>query len=314
VKKWAVIPILLVLITGLIVSGCGGSPNGDGYRGGKPKVYTSIYPVYYLTSRIAGDTADVVEIVPPATDPHNWEPTPKQVAQLQSARIFIYNGAGLEAWAEKVASSLKETGVKVLELAAELDAEPLEGNKEHFQQNTDPHFWLDPVLAKQMALVIKNALVETDPENKAAYEENYLLLAKELEQLHRDYASTLSKCKKREFVVTHQAFGYLAKRYDLTQVPIMGISPECEPSPARLGELAQLLKEKNINYIFTEPLISPRVAKSLAEETGAEVLVLNPIGGLTEEQVKAGKDYLFLMRDNLEQLKVALEWNAKEKK
>jgi len=271
---------------------------------GKIQVYTSIYPIYYLTSRVAGNAAEVKELLPAASDPHSWEPSPKDITELQEAQVFIYTGAGLEPWAQDVADSLEGSGTKVLEILSTL----YKGNS----SQKDPHFWLDPLLAQKAAEAVKDLLVDADPNNRSAYENNYQKLASELEALHGEYTKALSQCSIKEFVVTHSAFGYLAERYGLKQISIMGISPESEPSPARLAELAEQLKDKNIKYIFTEPFISPKAAEILGEETGAKLLVLNPIGSLTKEQQKEGKDYMILMRENLEQLKVALECKGKK--
>jgi len=268
------------------------------------QVYTSIYPLYYLTSRIAGNAAEVKELMPPASDPHSWEPSPKDIAELQETQVFIYTGAGLEPWARDTANSLQENGVKTLEIAGTL----FKGSS----NQRDPHFWLDPLLAKKAAEAIKDLLVKADPNSRTVYENNYRELAAELDALHEEYIKALSQCSRKEFVVTHSAFGYLAERYGLKQISIMGISPESEPSPARLAELAKQLKDKNIKYIFTEPFISPKAAEILGEETGAKLLVLYPIGSLTEEQIKEGKDYMDLMRENLKNLKVALECREKK--
>ncbi|NLO89754.1 MAG: zinc ABC transporter solute-binding protein [Clostridia bacterium] len=300
-KKAAVLMLLGVLIFSAF--GCAGNQEVSSPKG-KIQVCTSIYPIYYFTSRIAGNETEVKEIMPVASDPHSWEPSPKDMAEIQKARVFIYAGAGLEPWAQDVAETLGENGTKVLEISKALFI----GNNSH----EDPHFWLDPLLAQKAAEAIKDLLVDADPNNKNTYENNYQKLASDLEALHGEYKQALSQCSKKEFVVTHSAFGYLAERYGLKQISIMGVSPESEPSPARLAELADQLKDKNIKYIFTEPFISPKAAEILGEETGAELLVLNPIGSLTKEQQREGKDYMVLMRENLEQLKVALECREKK--
>lgn len=305
--------LLLVFLMGLSCAACS-SPSTEvtgSTEGNRKQVYTSIYPVYYLTYRIAADGIDVELIMPPSADPHNWEPSPKQMAKLESCTLFIYNGAGLEPWASKVGNLAKSSDIAVLELASALEGKLLAVSKEHQHHHNsdyDPHFWQDPVLAKDMAADIRDALIKADPHNTNLYRQNYARLAKDLDDLHNEYETTLARCRKKEIVVTHQAFGYLAKRYNLEQIPIMGVSAESEPTPARLAELSQLLIDLNIGYVFTEPFTGPQIAQVLASETGAEILELNPIGGLTQEEMDSGADYLSLMRDNLEQLKVALEY------
>ncbi|NLK00062.1 MAG: zinc ABC transporter solute-binding protein [Clostridia bacterium] len=309
-KRFTVVILLLqLLLAAFLISGCTENPKKGNPHTGRTKVYTSIHPIYYLASEIAGDHADIVEILPPSSDPHTYEPSPKEIVDLQSSDLFIYNGAGLEPWAEKVAGSLGEN-VSVLQIAEVVYDQLPQGNDPGYPVDTaDPHFWLDPVMAKNMAEAIAETLIKVDKKNKDSYGENFTSLALRLDGLHRDYDETLRKCEGKEFVVTHGAFGYLAARYDLKQISIMGMGEESEPNPAYLGELIKLLKTHGIGYIFSEPLSSIKVTKTLADETQSEILFLNPIGTLTKEQESRGENYMTLMYDNLEQLKIALGQN-----
>lgn len=173
-------------------------------------------------------------------------------------------------------------------------------------ENHDPHIWLDPVLAKEMARRIYDAVAAADPDNKSYYEENFNELAAKLNELDKSYRENLANVNRKEFITSHAAFGYMAKRYGLVQIPISGLSPQEEPSPKKMAELAELCRQKNIKYIFFETLVSPKLSEILAQEVGAKTLVLNPIGGLTYEEIKAGKDYFSIMQENLENLKKAL--------
>lgn len=319
--------IILVLLGTIVAAGC----TSQAETNTEDKVITSTYPVYYLTSRVAGQGMEVELLMPPSADPHNWEPSPKQMAELENCKLFIYNGAGLESWAPRVSDMVAGKDTEVLELAVAISEELLphsdpeegahlnsdtdtetdadsEAETEHNHGEHDPHFWLDPVLAIEMAESIMEALAAADPGNKALYQENYALLSQDLEELHHTYETTLARCSKKQFVVTHEAFGYLAKRYGLEQIPIMGVSAESEPTPSRLAELSNLLQSLDISYVFTEPFTGDRVAQVLASETGTQVLELTPIGGLTQEELDSGADYLSLMENNLEQLKVALDY------
>ena len=302
--KRTTIVLALLLLASCILTGCkaqSGSENSS-------KVYASIYPIYYLTDRIAENGVDVEIVMPPSADPHNWEPSLKQMAELEDCALFIYNGAGLEQWAAKASQIAAGNNAAVLEVASALNGQLISATGNEGEHSVDPHFWLNPVMAKEMAVAIRDSLIELDPDNTELYSNNYSLLAQDLEQLDEEYEATLSHCQKKEFVVTHQAFGYLAQRYGLKQIHIMGISAESEPTPSRLAQLTKTLKELDIRYVFTEPFTGSRVAQVLATETGAKVLELNPIGGLTEEEQKSGADYLSLMRENLKQLKVAQEY------
>lgn len=173
--------------------------------------------------------------------------------------------------------------------------------------HTDPHTWVSPKSAIVMAVNIKNSLVEADPAHKDGYEQRYQELSGRLKALDAKFQSELSKLPGKEIVVSHQAFGYLARDYGLTQHAIMGLSPDAEPRGQDLVNLAAMVKEEGIRYIFFEELVSDRLAKTLAEEAGVDTLVLNPVEGLTKEQEKNGDNYFTLMEKNLQNLILALQ-------
>jgi zinc transport system substrate-binding protein len=170
----------------------------------------------------------------------------------------------------------------------------------------DPHVWLNPMNVMKQAENIKNAFVKADEANKDFYEANFNEYADKLKALDEKYKQELSNTKRKEIVVAHGAFGYLANRYGLEQVAITGLSPQEEPSAAKMVEISKFAKEYNLKYIFFETLTSPRLAQVLADEVGASTLVLNPLEGLTQEEINAGKDYIVVMEENLAALKKAL--------
>lgn len=176
----------------------------------------------------------------------------------------------------------------------------------HHHGDKDPHVWLDPLNAKVMVDNILAGLLAVDEKNKAFYEANAEAYKKELDKLHEEYQSALAQTKIKEFVTSHAAFGYLAKRYGLTEIPVRGLSAESEPSPASMAAIIKLAKEKNIQHIFFETLVSPKVSQAIAGELKAETLVLNPLEGLSDQEMAAGENYQSVMRKNLENLKIAL--------
>lgn len=276
----------------LAVAGCGEAPAPTG----KPLVVASVYPIYDFTRQVAGDRAQVLSLVPPGVEPHDWEPSPQDLARLGKARLFVYNGAGFEPWVDRVAREAAREGalaVKAVEGLAPIDA--------------DPHLWLDPVLAQSMVENIRAALARADPPGGAAYAEHARAFSARLQTLHRAFETGLARCARRDLVVSHAAFRYLARRYRLSVVPVMGLAPEAEPSPAQLAAIVRFARERKVKYIFFETLVSPRLAETLAREVGAQTLVLNPIEGLTKEEAAAGKDYVALMEDNLRNLRTALD-------
>ena len=265
----------------------------------KPLVVASFYPLYEFSRQVAGDRAQVVSLVPPGVEPHDWEPSPQNVVELQNARLFVYNGAGFEPWVDKL---LKEvTARKTVTVSTTKGIELLASSK-----TVDPHVWLDPKLAQAQVDAIRAGLEQVDPGNAALYAENARLFKAKLASLDAAFTAGLRDCDQRAVVTSHAAFAYLARRYGLTQVPVMGLAPESEPSPAELASIVRLARRDRVRYVFFETLVSSRLAETLAREVGAKTLVLNPIEGVTKEEAAAGKGYLALMEANLENLRTGL--------
>ena len=309
-------PRILVAVVTLALAVVAGSP----VRADTPLVVASFYPLYEFSRQVAGDRAEVVTLVPAGVEPHDWEPSPQDVVRMQKAKLFVYNGAGLEPWVEKLLKDANAKGVvavRTTERIALLTGE--RHGHEHAQEAqsgapskgathpVDPHVWLDPVRAQAQVEAIRAGLAKVDPANAAAYAANAQAYRSKLAALDAAFASGLKQCARREVVTTHAAFSYLARRYGLTQISISGIEPESEPSPADLAALVKQVKERKIRYVFFETLVSPKLAETLAREVGAKTLVLDPIEGLTREEQAAGKNYVSLMEENLRNLRMALD-------
>ncbi len=268
---------------------------------GKPLVVVTFYPVYEFTRQVAGDRAEVVSLVPPGVEPHDWEPSPQDVVQAQRARLFVYNGAGFEPWAGRLLTDIAGKSTLAVETTKGLDL------LRAASQAIDPHVWLDPVLAQSQVEAIRAGLEQADPPNRAVYAEHARAFVSRLRALDEAFAAGLGNCARREVVTSHAAFGYLTRRYRLTQISVAGLAPESEPSPADLAAIVDIGRRLRVKYVFFETLVSPRLAETLARELGAKTLVLNPIEGLTKEEAAAGKGYLDLMRTNLESLRIGLD-------
>ncbi len=280
---------------------------------GQISVITTVYPLEYLARRIGGERVSVTNLTPPGSEPHTWEPSPADLASIQRAQVFIYNGAGFEPWAERVASELPEEGPVVVEASQGLGLHALpdaalhqDDTVEHLEGGLDPHVWLDPLRYAQQGEKVKQALAQADPAGEATYAANLASLKEELELLDREMAQGLASCQRDTIVVSHAAFGYLTNRYGIHQLAISGLSPDVEPSPARLREIVEQVRAVGATHIFFETLVSPRVAETIAREVGAQTLVLNPLEGLTPEELQAGQDYFSIMRQNLANLRTAL--------
>ncbi|WP_176541017.1 MULTISPECIES: metal ABC transporter substrate-binding protein [unclassified Bacillus (in: firmicutes)] len=298
-----------------MVSGCSNAAStksektSEGSK--KMQIVTTFYPMYYFAQKVAGSSANVELLIPNGVEPHDWEPTANDMAKIQDSDLFIYNSRYFETWTEKVFKSINDPNLKVIEasngieLMDALDSEE-EDNHEH-TSSKDPHVWLSPVLAQKEVDNIAKALEQADPKNKDKFQKNAAALNSELTDLDSLYKETIDKAKKKEFVTQHAAFGYLAKQYGLTQIPIAGLSPDVEPTLGKLAELTDLTKKKNVKIIYFEELTSSKVADTLAKEIGAKTEVLNPLEGLTKKEQEKGLDYIDVMKNNLESLKLSLQ-------
>lgn len=288
-----------------IITGCGARNYSDESPDGRISVFTSFYAMYDFTSKIGGDKIRLTNLVPSGVEPHDWEPKTSDMAGLERADVFVYNGAGMEGWVDRVLSSIKNK--KLIAVDASKGLNLLENEDKSEKLRYDPHVWLNPMFAKKQMEAIKNALASADPKNRDYYEKNYSDNAAKLDELDRKYRGTLSKCSKKDVIVAHQAFSYLCAAYGLRQVAIEGLSADSEPTPARMAEISRFARENNVRVIFFEELISPKVADAIANEVGAKTMVLNPLEGLKKEDIKAGKEYFSVMEDNLAALKEALQ-------
>lgn len=288
---------------------------------GKLKVMASFYPMYDFAVKIGGDKAEVMDMVPAGTEPHDWEPAATDIKNLEEADVFVYSGAGMEHWVDTVLASLENKDLVAVEASQGITLRP--GHEEEEEQEEagseqgeeddhdhgqyDPHVWLSPLNAKKEMENIKDAFVKADPDNQSYYEANYTEYAVKFDQLDLEYKDTLSGLPNKNIVVAHEAFGYLCDAYGLNQVGIEGLSPDSEPDPAKMAEVIDFVRENHVKVIFFEELVSPKVAETIASETGASAEMLNPLEGLSDEELAAGADYFSVMESNLEQLKAALE-------
>ena len=288
---------LIMLGSGLLLGACGGG------GASKPVVLTSFYPLYYLTSQIAGERLAVRNLVPTGAEPHDWEPKAKDVADITNAAVFIYNGAGLEHWAAETLAAAKSS--KRIDIVATegLTLLPPPPGEEAEEFPNDPHVWLDPTLAQEVAKKIAEGLIKADPAGKATYEQNLAALIAKLGELDQQFAAGLRTCDRREIITSHAAFGYLARRYGLEQIAVEGLSPDSEPTPARIAEVTRTARDRKATHIFFETLVSPKVAETIAREIGAQTLVLDPPEGVQDEKTES---YLTVMGGNLANLRVAL--------
>ena len=267
-------------------------------------VVTTLYPLEYFASRIGGDSVKVVNLISNGVEAHDFEPSPGDMQKLDAADLIIFNGSDFEPWMVRAIDAIGKEGRAVLEASFGLTDN---GVERHDGDRIDPHVWLDPLIAVEQARLVKNGLSYTTPALGEVYAEHADTLIRELEELDQQFHSGLADCRLREFVTSHDAFGYLARRYGLETIPISGLSPEAQPSPRDLARLTDTIRGLGIKYVMTESVVNPSLARTLADEVGAELLTLHPLESLTNDQSNHGENYFSLMNNNLRSLRTALE-------
>jgi zinc transport system substrate-binding protein len=286
-----------------LLAACGASGSAAGVD--RVSVVASFYPLAEAASRVGGNLVSVENLTPPGVEPHDLELAPDDIETIATADMIVYLGGGFQPAVEDALAEA-EHAVAVDALAAvATNAPPASEADEGL--TVDPHVWLDPARFEEIVRAVADALAKADPANEATYSANADAYIAEIAALDEESRTGLSDCERTTIVTSHEAFGYLADAYGLTQVGILGLSPEAEPDPRRLAELRDLVEREGVTTIFAEELVSPKVAETLASEAGVRVAVLNPIESLTDAQEKAGEDYLSLMRENLDTLRKALD-------
>lgn len=314
--KKAIILSILFLLFGSILAGCSEKKEKRNDND-KVIVYTTVYPLQYFTERIAGNLVSVKSIYPPGADEHTFEPSQRDMMNIADAEVFFYIGLGLEGFVEKSKTTLKNEGVDFISVGDKLHIEESgheseeetdhdEDEHQHEHGDIDPHVWLDPIYAKELAIAIKDELVTKFPAKEEMLEENLQLLVSELETLHNAFQSTIESADHKEIIVSHAAFGYWEKRYGINQINISGFSSATEPSQKDLEEIVKIAKEKNLKYILFEQNVSSKLGEIIQDELGALPLSLHNLATLTEENVKDKETYFSLMEQNIESLKTAL--------
>ncbi len=254
-------------------------------------IYTSFYPIYDFTKRIVKDKFSVINLTPYGAEPHDYEPTARNVVEMTKAKALFMNGLGLESYASSLPKDFENKTYVVTKNIKTISI----GN------TIDPHVWLSLPNAIQEMKTILEIVQDIDPDNASYYQNNYEEEEKKFFDLKEEYSTKMANLSNRYLVVSHAAFGYLCQDYNLVQVSVNGLSPDQEPTAKDMEMILSAVKEYHISTIFYEELVSDEISKKIAEETGAKTEMLSPLEGMSEEDMKT-KDYLSVMRENYDKI------------
>ncbi len=333
-----IIPALTVAFASAsILAACGSNTDSSTSDKTQTEVYTSTFATAAIAREIGGDQVDVKTIIPPGADPHSYAPTSNQLTEIAKGDLFLLTGTTLEPYSKKIQESLKGTDVRFVETSKDVNllesdatlhaheeghsgdehAHEEEGHDDHATDEHaheeeghehgkyDPHVWLDPVNAKAMARSITTALSKEVPKDKATFEKNLKAFDQQADELDEQFKQAVADGSKKELLVTHAAYGYLAERYGFTQLPIAGISPSDEPSQKQLAALVKEARMHDLKYVAFEETVSPKVARVIQKEIGAESVTIHNLESVTKAQQNSS--YFKLMEENVQTLKQALQ-------
>ncbi len=316
VKVLAILLVMVMLIPFVAACQKGREPAQEEK---KLRVVTTLFPLYDFVRTIGGDRVDARLLLPPGVEPHNFEPRPEDVVLLNKADIFVYTNRYMEPWAANILKGIPNKGLEVVDASAGVTFIPASGEEEHeghgagehghhHGEGMDPHVWLSIPNAEKMVENITAALVRKDPAGSDSYRKNAAAYRTRLDELDNRFKEGLSGCRQHLFLHGgHSAFGYLSQRYGLTYVSAFAVSADAEPTPRKLMELVNLMRKNSLKYIFYEELLSPRVAETIARETGATLLKLHGIHNVSREDLAGGATYISLMEQNLKNLRTGLQ-------
>ncbi|MBS8265332.1 adhesin [Mesobacillus boroniphilus] len=329
-KKTAFILSLFMVIAAFL-SGCGQDGADQKKNDDLLQVYTTVYPLQFFAQRIGGEYVNVETIYPPGADEHTFEPSQKDMMALADADLFFYIGLGLEGFVDKASKTLKNEDVKMVPVGESLhldeagdengehqeeanheDETAEEGHDdeehadEHGHGDFDPHVWLDPIYANELALAIKEQLADQMPEHKDTFDQNYTELTAQLKDLDKEFSEVIGSAKRKEILVSHSAFSYWEDRYGIQQISISGQSTTNEPSQKELQNLISHAKDEKIKYVLNEQNFNSKLAKMVQQEIGAKSLTLHNLSILTDEDIKNNETYFTLMEKNIATLEKAL--------
>jgi zinc transport system substrate-binding protein len=309
---WLIISLFSIA---LLMGGCKEKSAQETFSPKTPVVSVSTFPLYEAASAVAHKSLDLQLIIPLGSDPHLFSPDPKQVVNISKSALFIYNGADFENWAEPLKNTLP-AATKVVDMSRYVSLMTAAGQEHHDEEHdghahhhggNDPHYWLDIDNMIKMVTAMQKEFSGLSPADAKQFSDNADRYIAELEKLKTEYTQGLKECRHRTIITNHNAFGYLASAYNLENISVVGLSSDEQPSAKTIAKVIELVKTHGIKTIFFEALINNNISQTIAKETGATAVSLQPLGNISEDELKSGATYLSIMRHNLSKLKDALE-------
>jgi zinc transport system substrate-binding protein len=310
----AIILSIIIALSAIISSCTESSATPDSNN--KIKIVTTLFPNYDFAKQITKDKAEVTLLLPPGVEAHSFDPSPKDIVKTRDASVFIYTSTAMEPWADKIIQNLNKDQQVILESSKGIklskhEDEEIEHDEETPDHEVDPHIWVNPAYAQVMVKNITTSIIEADPENADFYKKNSEELISKLSQLDTRIKDVISKVDQKIIIYGgHFVFGYFTERYGLDYItPYKGFSPESEPTPQKLTELINKMKELKVKVIYFEELVDPKVSRVIAEQTGAKMLLLHGAHNVSQEELDSGITYIKIMDNNLNNLKQGLIYN-----
>jgi zinc transport system substrate-binding protein len=292
--------LALAALASLLLAGCA-SHQAQPAQGGRMKAVATFYPMYDVLKSVGGDKVEASSLVPNGVEPHDYDPTPKQIVDLGDAGVVVELGIGFDSLEGKLANGIGKGAVVVNASRGVSLAEG--GQEDPTAAGVDPHVWVSP---RRMIIITENVrkgLDEADPSGSTYYDANAAAYEAKLRELDSEFTAGLSNCSKPVILTSHNAFGYLASDYGFRQLYVSGLTPEAEPTPQQIANLVDTARDDNITVVFYEELVDPRVSQTIAEEVGARTMELSPLEGTKNQS----EDYFSIMRRNLDSLRTAME-------
>jgi zinc transport system substrate-binding protein len=310
--------IFLVAAAGMALAQTTAQP---GEKSPKIKLVTTLFPLFDFAKNIGQDRVEVTLLLPPGVEAHSFEPRPSDIVKITKADILVYTGKFMEPWVEKLVQGVNNPKLRVVDTSRNIvliqgdedgyNHDGAQGHKKtlhHDHHGVDPHIWLDFDNAAQMVATITDSLIQVDPNSGDFYTQNAKIYQGKLRSLDNRYKTELAQCHQKVIIhAGHFTFGYPARRYHLNYVAAQGFTPDSEPTPKQLISLVKQINKYGLKHVYYEELVEPRVAKTIAQETGATLLKLHGAHNISNEELAKGISFLAIMEDNLANLKTGLQ-------